>query len=70
MAARWNSWWISFHGTLPILIYFGADGHIPQLRIPTENPVHTPRGQNPVLRKHKLHVKARRVDDQLFKIIM
>lgn len=31
VTAWWNSWWISFPDTLPILIYFGADGHIPHL---------------------------------------
>lgn len=74
MTAWWNSWWISFPDTLPILIYFGADGHIPHppaaplpgCRSPHKigvlgggKLVHVLRGQNPVLHDQEAQIKSK-----------
>lgn len=72
VTAWWNSWWISFPNTLPIPIYFGADGHIPH---PPAAPLprcgsprkigvlgwgkllHVLQGQNPVLHDQEAQIK-------------
>lgn len=85
VAAWWNSWWTSFHDTLPILIYYRADGHIPHppaapllscgssrkrgCRVGKTSCAHC-EGRTQSSGSTKVHVKPRRADNQLFKIII
>lgn len=76
VTAWWNSWWISFRDTLPILIYFGADGHIPHppaaLLLSCGSPrkrgcrvgrlMCVPRGQDPVPDNWEAQIKCKNLE--------